>query len=159
LIETIRETIINIIPMKNRLNITFTSRESNKISELNYILDKISVNKELTTREQEFLSKYENIQDDDLKDFNYLSLLDLFYLISKINKVIFCDIKDKFGKINEEIKSMDYDHDESTILLGLKHGTYKLTDNFFYKLIYIFKSDTYSLDIESEYHEKINLEK
>jgi hypothetical protein len=95
----------------------------------------------------------------DLKDFNYLSLLDLFYLISKINKVIFCDIKDKFGKINEEIKSMDYDHDESTILLGLKHGTYKLTDNFFYKLIYIFKSDTYSLDIESEYHEKINLEK
>jgi hypothetical protein len=26
-------------------------------------------------------------------------------------------------------------------------------------LIYIFKSDTYSLDIESEYHEKINLEK
>jgi hypothetical protein len=143
--------------MKNRLNITFISKENNKLSELNQILDKISINKELTQREKEFLSKYENIDDDDLKDFNYLSLLDLFYLISKIDKIIYCDIKDKFGKINEEIKSVNYDHDESSMILGLKHGNYTLKDNYLYKLTYTFKTDTYSLDIESEFSEKITL--
>lgn len=143
--------------MKNRLNITFVSKENNKLLELNQILDKISINKELTNREKEFLSKYENITDDELKDFNYLSLLDLFYLISKIDKTIYCDIKDKFGKINEEIKSINYDHDESIMILGLKHGNYTLNDKCLYKLIYIFKTDTYSLDIESEFSEKIIL--
>ena len=140
------------------MNITFKSKDDYKTSELNQILDKIAINKDLSEREKIFLQNYESINDDQLKDYNFLSLLDLFYLICKLNKTIICDIKDKQGKINEEIISIDYDHDECVMNLGLKHSLYKLTDNFLYKMTYIFKHDTYSLDIESEYYEKIKID-
>jgi hypothetical protein len=140
------------------MNITFHSKDNTKTSELNQILDKISINKELSKREKDFLDKYDSINDEELRDYNYLTLLDLFYLILKINKTIICDIKDKDGKLNQEILSIEYDNDHCTMVLGLKHGIYKLTDNYLYKMIYEFKHDNYSLDVESEYHEKITLD-
>lgn len=136
------------------MNIRFTNTDNSKISELNQILDKISISKELSAREINFLENFDTIKDEDLKDYHYLSLIDLFYLICKLNKSVICDIKDKDGKINQEIISVDYDYNNSQITLGLKHGIYRLSDNNLYRMIYQFKHDNYSLDIESEYYEK-----
>jgi len=145
--------------MSKKFEITFSSKNNQKIKELNQILDKISVQKEITSRELNFLDNFEIINDDELKDYNFLSLQDLFYLMCRIKKTIICDIKDKNGRINEEILSIDYNHDECKILLGLKHSKFTLTDNFLYKLIYEFKHDNYSLDTQDEYYEKIEIEK
>lgn len=143
--------------MSKKIKISFTSKDSTKISELNQILDKISLNDNLSQREKEFLDGFEGISDEELKDYNYLSLLDLFYIMSKINKPIICDIKDHEGRINDLITSMEYNHDDCILKLGLKHGKIDLKDNFLYKLIYQFKHNNYSMDIESEYYEKITL--
>lgn len=144
--------------MSRKLELKFTSKSNIKLNELNQILDKISINQGLSEREMSFLQDYEEIDESELKDYNFLSLMDLFYIICKIKKEIICDIKDKFGKINQQIKSVEYLHDEYKIILGLKHGTFSLTDNFLYKLTYEFKHDNYSLDIENEYYEKIKLD-
>lgn len=144
--------------MSRHLNITFKSKDNLKISELNQILDKISIQKELSEQEKNFLDHYDKILEDEIKDYNFLSLLDLFYILCRINKTIICDIKDKQGKINSQILSVEYNHDDCKILLGLKHGSFVLTDNFLYKLTYEFKHDNYSLDIQNEFYEKINLD-
>jgi len=145
--------------MSRKLEIKFHSKENIKDVELNNILDKIHFKNELTKREIDFLDQFENIDENEIKDYNYLSLLDLFYIMSKIDKNIICDIKDKEGKISDLIISMEYVHDDCKIILGLKHGTFILTDNYLYKLVYEFKHDNYSLDTQDEYYEKINLEK
>jgi hypothetical protein len=143
--------------MSKKIHITLQCRDDLKTSELNFILDKIFSHENLSDRETSFLENFDSINDDELKDYAYLSLLDLFYLISKVKKTIICDIKDREGKINQQITSVDYDHEECKLTLGLKHGIYTLTDNNLYKLTYEFKHDNYSLDIESEYNEKIEL--
>lgn len=141
------------------MNISFNSSENLKINELNQILDKIAVHQNLSKRELDFLQEYDNLEESDFKDFNYLSLLDLFYIICQLKKTVICDIKDKEGKINQQILSIDYVHDDCKIILGLKHGIYTLTDNYLYKLVYQFKHDNYSLDIQNEYYEKIELDR
>jgi hypothetical protein len=148
-----------MVSMARKLDITFKSKDNSKINELNQILDKISLEGKLSERERDFLDHFDTIHDNELQDYNYLSLLDLFYILTKINKTIICDIKDKQGKINDQVISMEYNHDDCIITLGLKHGSFTLTDNFFYRLMYQFKNDNYSLDIESEYYEKINLDR
>jgi len=145
--------------MSKKIDVKFGSNNNIKTNELNHILDKISIRKELSSREREFLDNYDNVKELELKDFRYLSLLDIFYVMSKIKKIIICDIKDKQGRISEKIYSIDYNHDDCKIILGLKHGIYTLTDNYLYKLTYEFKHDNYSLDIEGEYKEKIEIEK
>ena len=145
--------------MSKRIGISFKTTDNRKVTELNQILDKISDDKRLSHRETDFLTNYDQIKSDDIRDYNYLTLLDLFYIIHKINKTIICDIKDKQGKIGDQIIKVDYDQNNCIIILELKHGSIKLTDNNLYKLSYQFKHDNYSLDIESEYYEKINLEK
>jgi len=145
--------------MSKRIGISFKTTDNRKVTELNQILDKISDDKRLSHRETDFLTNYVQIKSDDIRDYNYLTLLDLFYIIHKINKTIICDIKDKQGKIGDQIIKVDYDQNNCIIILELKHGSIKLTDNNLYKLSYQFKHDNYSLDIESEYYEKINLEK
>jgi hypothetical protein len=148
-----------MVSMARKLDITFKSKDNSKINELNQILDKMSLEGKLSDREKDFLDHFDTIQDNELQDYNYLSLLDLFYILTKINKIVICDIKDKQGKINDQVMSMEYNHDDCIITLGLKHGTFELTDNFLYRLMYQFKNDNYSLDIESEYYEKINLDR
>lgn len=129
-----------------------------KNSKLDNILDKIFIHQDLSERELDFLSKFDGIDESELKDFSFLSLLDLFYLMSKIKKIINCDIKDKNGKINDQIISFYYNYSECQVVLTLKHGTFVLNDNYLYKLTYEFKHDNYSLDIQDEYHEKIEME-
>jgi hypothetical protein len=146
---------MDVSNMARKFDVAFKSSDSIKITELNQILDKISFHKQLSDREKDFLFRFDSIEDSDFKDYHFLSLMDLFYIICKIEKSIICDIKDKNGRINQEIISIDYDYDNCKIHLTLKHTDYTLTDNYLYKLIYEFKHDNYSLDIESEYYEKI----
>lgn len=144
--------------MYKKMNIIFSSKENPKISELNKVLDKISEQNQLSKREYDFLNKFEILDEDDFKDYNFLSLMDLFYIMNKIEKIIILNIKDREGKINQQILEVHYEYDDCKINLVLRHGNYTLTDNFLYKLEYEFKHDNYSLDIESEYYEKINID-
>lgn len=141
--------------MGKKMNIIFTSKDNPKISELNIILDKIFTKNDLSEREINFLDNFDKIQTVEFKDYNFLTLSDLFYLINKIDKIIILDIKDREGRINQQILELEYDFDDCKIYLKLKHGNYTLTDNFLYRLVYEFKHDNYSLDVESEYYEKI----
>lgn len=144
---------------KRKSKVTLQVNKTPKDHQLDNILDKINIDQKLSEREEDFLKKYDSIDYNEMRDFNYLSLLDLFYLISKIKKIINCDIKDKSGKINDQIMSFYYNYSDCQIVLTLKHGTFVLNDNYLYKLTYEFKHDNYSLDIESEYNEKIEIEK
>jgi len=141
--------------MNKKINIIFSLKDNPKIFELNKVLDKISQKNQLSQREYDFLDKFGTIDEEDFKDYNFLSLMDLFYIMNKIDKNIILNIKDREGKINQQILEVHYRYEDCKIYLILKHGDYTLTDNFLYKLEYEFKHDNYSLDIESEYYEKI----
>lgn len=136
-----------------------TLRESVKDDELNRILDKISSHQKLTSREEEFLSKYDQIMDKDLTDMSHLSKNTVFDKISELlekGKKVICDLYDKDGQINDEIVSVENDFENDTCLLHLKHGDKtQLHDRFLYNINYDFNHDTYSLNSQDEFFEKI----
>ena len=136
-----------------------TLRESVKDDELNRILDKISSHQKLTSREEEFLSKYDQIMDKDLTDMSHLSKNTVFDKISELlekGKKVICDLYDKEGKINDEIVSIENDYENETSILHLKHGNAnELSDRFLYNINYNFNKDCYSLNIQDEYFEKL----
>jgi len=132
-----------------------------KNMELDFVLDKIKQNKKLSQHELNFLCEFDSIPEIDHTDFSHLSKNQVFekitYYLSKSKKVI-CDIKDKNGKINDEIVLISNDFENDHCLLRLKHGeTCKLTDNYFYKITYIFEKNIYSLEVQDEFYEKIKI--
>jgi hypothetical protein len=139
-----------------------TLRESVKDDELNRILDKISSHQQLTSREEQFLSKYDQIMDKDLTDMSHLSKNTAFDKVSELlnkDKKVICDLYDKDGQINDEIVSIENDFKNDTCLLFLKHGDeVKLHDRFLYNIKYDFNLDTYSLISQDEFFEKIPVE-
>jgi hypothetical protein len=134
-------------------------KESIKDDELNRILDKISSKQKLTDREQEFLSKYDQLLDSDLTDFSHLSKNTAFEKISELldkGKKVICDLYDKNGKIDDEIISVENNFENDACVLNLKHGDdAQLYDRFLYNISYDFNHDTYSLTSQDEYYEKI----
>ena len=134
----------------------YVLRESIKEIELNSILDKISNGKLLTDRENNFLNLYNDTLDSDLKDYSYLSRYLVTNKISEYldrNKKIYCDLYDRDGKISQLILSVD----KITFKLTLKHGEYTMEDRYLYNLIYDIKKDQYSLTVQDEYFEEINV--
>ena len=136
-----------------------TLRESVKDDELNKILDKISLHKKLTPREEDFLSKYDHIMDKDISDASHLSKNGTFTKITELlegGKKVICDLYDKDGKINDQIVSIENDFENETCILYLKHGDKaKLYDKFLYNITYDFNHDTFSLTSQDEFFEKI----
>lgn len=134
-------------------------RESVKDDELNKILDKISKSSELTKREKEFLSKYDSIVDSDMKDLSFLSMDSTFYKIQDLlssDKKVICNLFDRDGQINDEIISIEKDYDKDTCLITCKHGdTTILSDRFLYNIRYQFSDDSYYLEAQDEFFEKI----
>jgi hypothetical protein len=134
-------------------------RESVKDETLNSILDKISKSEKLTKREEEFLSKFDKVLEKDLMSFSHLSKNDVCSKIDELRssgKKVICDLYDSFGKIDDEIISIDNDFENDVSILKLKHGeTTKIYDRFLYNLSYDFKHDCYSLTSQEEYFEKI----
>jgi hypothetical protein len=128
---------------------------------LNCILDKIRNNEELSNFEQIFLSKFDLIKETDYLDFTHLTKNQVFEKISTLlsdGKIVYCDLFDKNGKINEQILSITNDYESDNCILYLKHNEKTLiNDNFFYRLIFNGKKNIYSLESHDEFYEKINI--
>lgn len=137
----------------------FDLRESLKDSELNRILDKISDGLRLTNSEKNFLDKFDNIKEDEIKDYTHLSKDRTYSKIRELlddNKKIVCDLYDRNGKIGLYITSIMNNFQDDTCQLTLKNGEIvNLSDNYLYNLIYNFKRGEYSLQSQDEYYEKI----
>ena len=137
----------------------FNLRESLKEVELNQILDKISKKMKLTYGEESFLSKFGKVKDDDLKDYKMLSMQSTFEKISDLinnNKKVICDLYDKNGKVGIQIISIYNDYENEICILELKNGEkIDLKDNYLYNIIYNIQKDSYSLQAEDEFFEKI----
>ena len=137
----------------------FNLRESLKEVELNQILDKISKKMKLTYGEESFLGKFGKVKDDDLKDYKMLSMQSTFEKISDLinnNKKVICDLYDKNGKIGIQIISIYNDYENEICILELKNGEkIDLKDNYLYNIIYNIQKDSYSLEAEDEFFEKI----
>lgn len=133
--------------------------ESLKEVELNKILDKISKSINLSSKEKEFLGKYDNIKDDDLKDFKMLSLQSTFEKLQGLidnNKKVICNLSDRNGKIGIQIVSIYSDYENEVYILNLKNGEkIELKDNYLYNIIYNLQRDAYSLETEEEFFEKL----
>jgi hypothetical protein len=136
-------------------------RESVKDVELNYILDKINEQKKLTTREEEFLSKYDSILDSDFSEFYQLSKNDTFLKVSNLlnnKKKVICDLYDRNGRIEDDIISIHNDFEDEKSIMNLKHGEVAyLYDRFLYDIKYDFQKDVYSLCSGEEFFEKISI--
>jgi hypothetical protein len=137
----------------------FNIRESFKEVELNNILDKISKKVKISKREEDFLGKYNDIKDEELKDYTHLSRQNAFEKIEKLlqnDKKIICNLHDRNGIIGLEISIIYNDFESEICILTFKNGEkFKLKDNYLYNIIYNLKKDTYSLEKEDEYFEKI----
>jgi hypothetical protein len=133
--------------------------ESLKEVELNKILDKISKSINLSSKEKEFLGKYDNIKDDDLKDFKMLSLQSTFEKLQGLidnNKKVICNLTDRNGKIGIQIVSIYSDYENEVYILNLKNSEkIELKDNYLYNIIYNLQKDIYSLETEEEFFEKL----
>lgn len=134
-------------------------KESIKDDELNRILDKISKKQNITNREKDFLSRYDDILDSDMSDFSHQSKNNTFDKINDIlskGKKIICNLYDKNGKIDDEIISVETEFETDSCVINLKHGdTANLYDKFLYNIYYDIPSDSYSLTSQDEYYEKI----
>ena len=152
-----------MVDMEPNIWIKYLSlRESIKDDEVNRILEKIIAKEKLSDREQEFLKRYDNIIESDLKDLSHLSKNMVFDKITKLlenKKKVICDLYDKNGQINDEILSIHNHFEDEECILDLKHGeTAKLSDRFLYNIEYDIKKDIYSLKSQDEYFEKISVE-
>jgi hypothetical protein len=147
--------IMNFKKFLSYLNIS----ESLKEVELNKILDKISKKVKLSKREEDFLGKYNDIEDEELKDHTHLSRQNTFERIEKLlnnGKKIICNLYDRDGLIGLEIIKIYNDFENEVCILTFKNGEkFKLKDNYLYNIIYNLKKDIYSLEKEDEYFEKI----
>jgi hypothetical protein len=152
------KNIMKIMKFKKFISY-FNLRESLKEVELNQILDKISKKMKLTYGEESFLNKFGKVKDDDLKDYKMLSMQSTFEKISDLinnNKKVICDLYDKYGKIGIQIISIYNDYENEICILELKNGEkIDLKDNYLYNIIYNIQKDSYSLQVEDEFFEKI----
>ena len=139
----------------------FNLRESIKEIELNNILEKISRKKFISSKEKDFLKKYDKLNDVELMDFRMLSLHTTFDKLQEImekGKKIICNLIDRDGKINIEIKSIYSDYENEKYVLTLKHDEkIELKDTYLYNIIYNLKKDNYSLEASDEFVEKISV--
>jgi hypothetical protein len=147
--------IMNFKKFISYLNISETLKEI----ELNSILDKISKKIKLNKKEEDFLGHYDEIKDDELKDYKMLSKQSTFERISDLinnNKKVICNLFDKNGKIGMQIISIYNDYENETCILELKNGEdVELKDNYLYNIIYSLQKGSYSLEAEDEFFEKI----
>lgn len=131
--------------------------ESLKEDEMNRLLDKISSGNTLSTNEIDFLNKYDKIDNDEIKDYFYLSPDVTSQRIRNLlnsNKTIICDLEDRYGKLGLEIKSIYYEN-ESHFLNLEGNKKYQLKDNHLYNIKYDIKNNKYILLSHDEYFEKI----
>jgi len=132
--------------------------ESVKDDELNRILDKMSEGKPLNDVEKRFLSMFDKSNEDDYKDFSYLTKNDAFDRIKDIlseGRKVICDLYEK-NKVGIEIVSVFNQFESESCFIVLKDGErIELKDNYLYNIVYDIKKDEYSLQSQDQYYEKI----
>ena len=133
-------------------------KESLREMELNRILDKISKRENLSKKEEQFLNLYNQTREEDYKDYHLLSKIlacdKIIYYINK-DKKVWCDVCDKFGKLNDIIIKVY----KSSFTLFLKNGEYIMRDNFLYNITFNIKRNDYTLTEQDQYYEEIEIDK
>ena len=133
--------------------------ESIKEIELNRILDKISAGKKLTKKEINFLNLYQHTREESMKDFMYLSKNSTFSKLEDLlasGKKVICDLHDRNGRFGLPITRVENIFEEDGCTIFMKGGErHMLEDKFLYNIIYDAKKDSYSLQEQDEYYEKI----
>jgi hypothetical protein len=136
--------------------------KSVKEIELSRILEKVKNGMELTTREKKFLDLY-NETNQVFTDYVYLSknvVANKIRKLLKIEKEVMCNLEDRNGKIGYPIIDIVNNFESDKCEIITKHNIRcELKDNFLYNLIYNINKDNYSLEIQDEYFEKININK
>lgn len=136
--------------------------KSIKEIEADRILDKISKGKELSDRERGFLDLYNITSNDLTSDFMFLSkniACDKINYLLKNDKLVICDLCDRNGKFGLRILDIvnNYEDNKSIIYMSGDEKFY-MTDRCLYNIIYDIKRNKYSLQLQDEYYEKVNVE-
>lgn len=133
--------------------------ESLKDQHLNKILDKIKGGANISKREKRFLDNYDDRKDEDIMDYHMMDKLKTFNKITDIlerEKKIICNLTDRNGKVGIEINTISNNYQQQeTIIYLTNDDEIILKDNYLYNIIYNFSKDTYSLEEDEEYFEKI----
>jgi len=136
--------------------------ESIKEIELNRILDKISNNKKLDSKEQSFLDLYNSLKDRDMQDYVLLSKQSTFERIKDLidsGATVICNLSDREGPIGLKIIDMFYNWDAEKVILNLDKGAkFTLDDRFLYNIISK-GNNKWSLEAHDEYFEKLPINK
>ncbi len=128
--------------------------KSHKSLQLDRILDKINLGQKLTENEQDFLDKYDSLNDTKFMDYKMLSRFDI---TNKLNQfmnefTIICNLCDRDGPIG--IKIIDVVQKEEKSYLILEDSMkIRLKDSILYDLIYSHEKWNYSLEAGDEFVE------
>lgn len=128
-----------------------------KSKQLNWILDKISENENLSDKEINFLDNLQDIDDCFFGEFGMLTNKDIAEKIEYLLKLefeIICNLCDDFGPIQEKIIDV-YEKDNIRVLLLEKNNHFDLEDNYLYDLRYDFKYSRFSVESNNKYFELI----
>lgn len=136
----------------------FKINESLKEDRLNKILDKTSSGTTLSKTDKDFLDQYDKKTDSDVMDSRMLSRETTFEKIRSLldeNKRVICNINYIESDENQIVEIFNNFEQETSILTLSNNKRFKLKDNFLYNIIYNIDKDEYSLEVESEFYEKI----
>ena len=136
----------------------FKINESLKEDRLNKILDKMSSGSTLSKTDKDFLDQYDKKTDSDVMDSRMLSRETTFEKIRSLldeNKRVICNINYIESDENQIVEIFNNFEQETSILTLSNNKRFKLKDNFLYNIIYNIDKDEYSLEVESEFYEKI----
>lgn len=137
--------------------------KSIKEIEADRILDKISKGKNLSDRELRFLDLYNITSNELCMDFMFLSknlACDKIDLLLRNDKFIICDLSDRNGKFGLKILELSNKYDDGVSLIHMSGGEkFTMNDRCLYNIIYDIKRNKYSLQLQDEYFEKINIDK
>ena len=136
----------------------FKLNESLKEVRLNKILDKLSSGGTLSDSDKDFLDNYDKKKDSDIMDYKMLSRETTFEKIRSLldqDKRVICNLHYIESNENQISEIFNNFEQESSIITLKNNEKFKLKDNFLYNIIYNVDKDEYSLEIESEFYEKI----
>lgn len=133
-------------------------KETLKDKYLNQILEKVGRGASISNGEKEYLDNYsnENFKPEDLSHLSTSHLIFKIEELLKENRIVYCDLYDRDGKIGIKIIGTEYINENCYIILNNSEKI-KLQDNLLYNIYYIVKENKYSLQQQDEYYEKVSL--
>jgi hypothetical protein len=133
------------------------SKETLKDKAVNRILEKISDNQPLTTREKGFLNLQQSIPDHDLVEYMLVTPTEVVNKISDILDMgveIVCNLRDRDGVMGAKVLSGELNEGRPLIEVT-GHGKIELRQNCLYDLRFSTKHLRYSLESDHEFYELV----